>query len=56
MTDDIDEMITGITAATRRARAEHLAAGRWAVTIEDGNIVRVYPDGSREVIRPVERR
>ncbi len=54
--DDIDEMIQGITEATRDAVAAHHAAGRATCHIIDGNIVWVHPDGRQEIVRPIERK
>ena len=63
MTDDTDEDLEftpeALRAALKRvgedARREAFAAGRAIMVAEDGQLVLLHPDGTRELLGPLPR-
>ncbi len=51
-----EDLLSVMTEAVGRAVSATLEAGHWTSHIEDGNIVHIYPDGSRVVDRPLTTR
>lgn len=54
--DFLEEGIPALAqAAVTIARHEALSSGLSVLEVEEGNIVEVFPDGSKRIIKPIER-
>lgn len=49
-----ETLLQGFEQAVRSAVDQTHDAGRWTAHVENGEIVRVYPDGRREHVRRVQ--